>query len=145
MISVLHDVSRDEELDVFDRGAGSRVHADAVSNNRRARADCSAAASKCFRNSSALPAACRAQSCRDFITKMKRLEEEADESELWLALLRPTGLPRSVEPECRALENECHQVVAIAVQSVKTARLSGPLICNRQPAFVNAATSSRSC
>jgi four helix bundle protein len=79
-----------------------------------------------LRSGTAIPAhyrsACRAQSRRDFITKMKRLEEEADESELWLALLRATGLPRSFEPECRALENECHQVVAIAVQSVKTAR-----------------------
>jgi len=79
-----------------------------------------------LRSSTAIPghyrAACRAQSRRDFINKMKRLEEEADESELWLALLRATGLPHSVEPECRALENECHQVVAIAVQSVKTAR-----------------------
>lgn len=79
-----------------------------------------------LRSATAVPAhyraACRAQSRRDFINKMKRLEEEADESELWLALLRTTGLPNSLEHECRALENECHQVVAIAVQSVKTAR-----------------------
>lgn len=79
-----------------------------------------------LRSASAIPAhcraACRAQSRRDFINKMKRLEEEADESELWLALLRATGLPHSLEAECCTLENECHQVVAIAVQSVKTAR-----------------------
>jgi four helix bundle protein len=37
-------------------------------------------------------AACRAQSRRDFISKMKRMEEETDESALWLALLRTSGL-----------------------------------------------------
>ncbi len=35
--------------------------------------------------------ACRAQSRRDFVAKMKEMEEEVDESQLWLALLRESG------------------------------------------------------
>jgi four helix bundle protein len=68
-------------------------------------------------------AACRAQSTRDFIAKMKKLEEEADESSLWLALLRATGLPASLMAECESLEREFSRITAIAVSSVKTARL----------------------
>jgi four helix bundle protein len=67
-------------------------------------------------------AACRAQSTRDFIAKIKKLEEEADESALWLALLRATGLPERLRSESEVLEDEFSQVTAIAVSSAKTAR-----------------------
>ena len=67
-------------------------------------------------------AACRAQSTRDFIAKIKKLEEEADESALWLSLLRATGLPEPLRSESEALEDEFSQVTAIAVSSAKTAR-----------------------
>ena len=67
-------------------------------------------------------AACRAQSTRDFIAKIKKLEEEADESALWLALLRAAGLPDRLKSESDALEDEFSQVTAIAVASAKTAR-----------------------
>jgi four helix bundle protein len=67
-------------------------------------------------------AANRAQSTRDFISKMKKLEEEADESALWLSLLRATGLPVDIEVEAAALEREFGELTAIAVASVKTAR-----------------------
>ena len=67
--------------------------------------------------------ACRAQSTRDFISKMKRMEEEADESQFWLAVLRVTGLPAGLEREGAALEQEFSELTAIAVSSVKTARL----------------------
>jgi four helix bundle protein len=67
-------------------------------------------------------AACRAQSRRDFISKMKRMEEEADESALWLALLRTSGLAGSLQVEAAALEAEFEELTAIAVASIKTAR-----------------------
>ena len=67
-------------------------------------------------------AACRAQSTRDFIAKIKKLEEEADESALWLAMLRTVGLPKELRAESEALEEEFSQMTAIAVASAKTAR-----------------------
>lgn len=67
-------------------------------------------------------AACRAQSTEDFIAKMKKLEEEADESALWLALLRATGLPEQLRADSVALEKEFSRITAIAVASVKTSR-----------------------
>jgi hypothetical protein len=57
-----------------------------------------------------------------FVSKMKRMEEEADESALWLALLSATGIPGKLESECRSLENDFGEFTAIAVASVKTAR-----------------------
>lgn len=66
--------------------------------------------------------ACRAQSKRDFISKMKRMEEEADESAFWLAVLRATGLPAELSSEGTKLEQEFDELTAIAVSSVKTAR-----------------------
>ena len=67
-------------------------------------------------------AACRAQSTRDFIAKIKKLEEEADESALWLALLRASGLPERLVAESQALEGEFSEITAIAVASAKTSR-----------------------
>ncbi len=67
-------------------------------------------------------AACRAQSRRDFVSKMKRMEEEADESALWLSLLRVTGLPAALSGEGRALESEFEELAKIAAASAKTAR-----------------------
>jgi len=66
-------------------------------------------------------AACQAQSARDFISKMKKMEEEADESVLWLALLRATGLSESLAKESERLESEYDRLTAIAVSSSKTA------------------------
>jgi four helix bundle protein len=67
-------------------------------------------------------AACRAQSTKDFVAKIKKLEEEADESALWLALLRATGLPDFLKADSEALEREFSRITAIAVTSAKTAR-----------------------
>jgi four helix bundle protein len=66
-------------------------------------------------------AACRAQSARDFISKMKRMEEEADESVLRLGLLRATGLSEPLAKESKRLESEFDRLTAIAVSSAKTA------------------------
>jgi four helix bundle protein len=67
-------------------------------------------------------AACRAQSPRDFAAKMKDMEEEADESALWLALLRATGLSDPLRQEAEALEADFDRLTAIAVASIKTVR-----------------------
>jgi four helix bundle protein len=67
-------------------------------------------------------AACRAQSTADFIAKIKKLEEEADESALWLAMLRANGLPMALARESQALEGEFCEITAIAAASAKTSR-----------------------
>lgn len=64
--------------------------------------------------------ACRAKSRADFIAKMGIVEEEADESELWLELLVDTKLVRPGKLE--ALRHEASELTAIAVASIKTAR-----------------------
>ena len=66
-------------------------------------------------------AACRAQSRPDFVSKMKRMEEEADESTLWLALLRETGLAAALAKDSVELEAEFSRLTGFAVASAKTA------------------------
>ncbi|MEO6569175.1 MAG: four helix bundle protein [Opitutaceae bacterium] len=64
--------------------------------------------------------ACRAKSRADFISKMGTVEEEADESALWLSMLGDAGLL----PEARLgeLKKEADALTAIAVSSIRTAR-----------------------
>jgi four helix bundle protein len=79
-----------------------------------------------IRSSMSVPAqyraARRAQSTRDFIAKLKRLEEEADESELWLHLLQELGLPPGLQRTGALLRSEFGELTAITVQSIKSAR-----------------------
>ncbi|MBW7895262.1 MAG: four helix bundle protein [Opitutaceae bacterium] len=64
--------------------------------------------------------ACRAKSRADFISKMGTVEEEADESVLWLELIGEAGLmPAS---KLMALHDEASELTAIAVASIRTAR-----------------------
>ncbi len=65
-------------------------------------------------------ALCRSKSVPDFINKTSIIEEEADETSLWLELIAETDkLPASrVEP----LISESNELVAIFVASRKTAR-----------------------
>jgi four helix bundle protein len=65
-------------------------------------------------------AACRSKSKADFINKLSIVEEEADESEYWLELL--AHLPAVNQSELDRLKDEANQLVAIMVQSKKTAR-----------------------
>jgi four helix bundle protein len=65
-------------------------------------------------------AACRSKSKADFINKLSIVEEEADESEYWFELLE--SLSMSKNPELFRLKDEAHQLVAIMIQSKKTAR-----------------------
>jgi four helix bundle protein len=68
-------------------------------------------------------AACRAQSTRDFISKMKKMEEEADESAFWLGILRVAGVARDLRAEVQSLEEEFDELTRIALSSAQTARL----------------------
>jgi four helix bundle protein len=63
---------------------------------------------------------CRAKSKADFISKMTTVEEEADETLLWLELLVSTEMV----PEAAAatLIDEADQLVRIVVASINTAR-----------------------
>jgi four helix bundle protein len=64
--------------------------------------------------------ACRGKSKADFINKLSIVEEEADESLLWLEML--ADLAKSKNDELARLADEASQLVAIAVSSKKTAR-----------------------
>jgi four helix bundle protein len=67
-------------------------------------------------------AACRSKSKADFINKLSIVEEEADESECWFELLESLTQPKSTE--LFRLKDKAHQLVAIMIQSKKTARSS---------------------
>ncbi len=64
-------------------------------------------------------AACRAQSQADFVSKLSRAEEEADETSYWLELLDESGLVKSERPP--KLPIEINELVAILTASRKTA------------------------
>jgi four helix bundle protein len=64
--------------------------------------------------------ACRSKSRADFINKLSIVEEEADESEYWLELVE--NLSSTNHAELSRLKSEASQLVAIMVQSKKTAR-----------------------
>jgi four helix bundle protein len=64
--------------------------------------------------------ACRAKSRADFISKMGTVEEEADESVLWLELIGESGLMPPVK--LAELHDEANELTAIAVSSIRTAR-----------------------
>ncbi len=65
-------------------------------------------------------AACRAKSAKDFINKLKIVEEEADESIYFLELLRE--VTNENESKIKTLTNEGNEILAIIVASIKTAR-----------------------
>ncbi len=64
--------------------------------------------------------ACRARSPADFISKMGIMEEEADETVYWIELLVCAGFLKKSRTD--DVVNEAHQLVAIAVSSINTAR-----------------------
>lgn len=63
----------------------------------------------------------RARSTADFIAKMGVVEEEADESAFWLELLAESGTATAAQTQ--TLAKEASELTAIAVASIKTARL----------------------
>ena len=76
-------------------------------------------------------AACRARSKPEFVAKLRLVEEEADESAFWLALIIETGLlnPRKVTP----LLAEAGEIIAMMASSKKTAAKSQ--LANRKSAI----------
>lgn len=65
-------------------------------------------------------AANRAKSDRDFINKLKIVEEEADESMYWLEIF--LEISDTNHPEIKRLIAEVNELLAITVTSIKTAR-----------------------
>jgi four helix bundle protein len=68
-------------------------------------------------------AACRAKSTADFISKMRTVEEEADESSYWIELLIEDD--KVAEAKAGPLMKEANELVAITISSINTARKSG--------------------
>lgn len=68
--------------------------------------------------------ACRARSRADFVNKLFTVEEEADESALWLETLADElhDLRQPPRPALASLLKEADELVAIMVASKKTAR-----------------------
>src|SRR3989344_2389793 len=64
-------------------------------------------------------AACRCKSGKDFISKMGTVVEEADETQLWLELLRESGLVKS--DLIKDLLQEATELTAIMTSSRNTA------------------------
>lgn len=66
-------------------------------------------------------AACKAKSPADFVNKLKIVEEEADESEYWLDLLKAYGKakPQSVEVLLKEA-NELNRIFSASARTAKT-------------------------
>lgn len=65
-------------------------------------------------------AACRGKSDRDFINKLKIVEEEADETMYWLEVLKEFS--NSHHNEIDRLNKETNELLAITVSSIRTVR-----------------------
>lgn len=65
-------------------------------------------------------AACLAKSDKDFLNKLKMVEEELDETEHWLEIIEATKM---VKPESlKDLKDECHALLKIIISSILTLR-----------------------
>ena len=69
-------------------------------------------------------AARRGRSRADFISKLGIVEEECDESIYWIEMLTATGVVPNKRVEL--LLKEAHELLAIIVTSIKTARKNKP-------------------
>jgi four helix bundle protein len=67
-------------------------------------------------------AAQRARSPADFVGKLKIVEEEADESMLWIDQLQKAGLSTELKADAERLRDMFDQIVALTVKSIKTTR-----------------------
>lgn len=65
-------------------------------------------------------AACRARSTSEFMSKLGIVEEEADETLLWVELLMEAKALS--EDKGRELFDECEQILRMVVASIKTSR-----------------------
>jgi len=65
-------------------------------------------------------AACRSKSSRDFINKLKIVEEELDETEYWLSII---GEMQFLPAErLKEVKKEVNELLSIIVKSLKTAK-----------------------
>jgi len=64
--------------------------------------------------------ACRGRSRADFIAKLGIVEEEADETSFWLEII--DELEIGDKNVVSSLMDECDEIIAIMVSSIKTAR-----------------------
>jgi four helix bundle protein len=69
--------------------------------------------------------ACRAKSKRDFINKLKTVEEETDESLFWLEII--DELKMGKENDISYLSTECNELLSIITTSLKTLRNQSPI------------------
>lgn len=65
-------------------------------------------------------AACRSKSRKDFINKLKIVEEEADETLFWLEMIEESGIFRS--DLLKSLKIETNEILSMIVSSLKTLR-----------------------
>ena len=65
-------------------------------------------------------ACCRAKSTRDFINKLKIVEEEADETLFWLEVIEETKIFKS--QKLLPLKTETNEILSIIVASIKTSK-----------------------
>jgi len=65
-------------------------------------------------------AACRAKSDRDFINKLKIVEEECDESMYWIEILQE--FTNDKNEEMKRLHKEGNEILSITVASIRTMR-----------------------
>lgn len=63
-------------------------------------------------------AACRAKSDKDFVSKLKIVEEEADEVVYWLEIIAEAGLIK--EELLKDLKQEANEILSIVVAAIKT-------------------------
>ena len=75
-------------------------------------------------------AACRSKSRRDFINKLKMVEEETDETLFWLELIEACDLLKVDKTEW--LKKEANELLSIFVSSLKTVRKNGLKMTNEQ-------------
>jgi four helix bundle protein len=69
-------------------------------------------------------AACRAKSNKDFINKLKIVEEELDESMFWFEFV--IGLEEKLREGVVEIYKEANELLAITVASIKTLRKKTP-------------------
>jgi four helix bundle protein len=65
-------------------------------------------------------AACRAKSGPDWVNKLKIVEEELDETQLWLEVI--VAVYPTVRNEAARLWKEADELLSITVKSIKTSR-----------------------
>ncbi len=67
-------------------------------------------------------AACRSKSSRDFLNKLKIVEEELDETEYWLVMIEEMEFLSTTQ--LNELKKEVNELLSIIVKSLKTVKIN---------------------